>query len=208
MTRIINTHTHGDHTGSNELLPRHASSSSRTRTRRPTWRRWTPFQGEKAQFLPKTDLQGQADVRQRQDQIDLYLLRHRATPTATRSWSSLRWGRARRRHVRVEGCPFIDRNNGGSGVELAERCQAPSPNQGRRHRDPGAHGDDQRWPTSRNIQRYNDGLRRRRRQAAMKAGKSGGRSGRRPRSVPRNILPTNPSQQKEAVQAIYDEVKQ
>jgi glyoxylase-like metal-dependent hydrolase (beta-lactamase superfamily II) len=35
VSTIINTHTHGDHNGSNE-------ESSRTRTRRPTWRRWMP----------------------------------------------------------------------------------------------------------------------------------------------------------------------
>ena len=44
VTTIINTHTHGDHTGSNRVL-RRRSTSSRTRTPRRTWRRWTHSRG-------------------------------------------------------------------------------------------------------------------------------------------------------------------
>jgi glyoxylase-like metal-dependent hydrolase (beta-lactamase superfamily II) len=41
VSLIINTHTHPDHTGSNEFFGRRWTSSHR-RTRRPTCRTWTP----------------------------------------------------------------------------------------------------------------------------------------------------------------------
>ncbi len=59
VTTIINTHTHGDHTGSNEFFPASVEVVAQENTK-TNMEKMDAFKGEKAQFLPDKTLQGQA----------------------------------------------------------------------------------------------------------------------------------------------------
>src|SRR5438552_4170088 len=52
VTTIINTHTHGDHTGSNEFFGTTVETIVQENTK-SNMMRMPAFQGEKAQFIPK-----------------------------------------------------------------------------------------------------------------------------------------------------------
>ena len=51
VTTIINTHTHGDHTGSNEFFPASVEVVAHENTK-TNMVKMKQFEGEKAQFLP------------------------------------------------------------------------------------------------------------------------------------------------------------
>ena len=51
VTTIINTHTHGDHTGSNEFFPASVEVVAHENTK-TNMEKMKQFEGEKAQFLP------------------------------------------------------------------------------------------------------------------------------------------------------------
>src|SRR6478609_8935790 len=51
VTTIINTHTHGDHTGSNEFFPASVEVVAQENTK-TNMEKMDAFKGEKAQFLP------------------------------------------------------------------------------------------------------------------------------------------------------------
>jgi len=112
VTTIINTHTHSDHTGSNEFFGTTVDSIVQ-RTPRRTWPRWTSSRVIKPGFYPSAHTR-QADGREREGSNRSVLLwprsherRHfRRVPGAAYD--------ARRRHVCVKALPYIDSDNGGS----------------------------------------------------------------------------------------------
>ena len=106
VTRIINTHTHGDHTGNNDFFGASVEVVAHENTK-ANMERMKPFQGEKAQFLPKKVYKDKLTLGSGKDQIDLFYFgagthqrRHvGGLPGAADS--------ADRRHGRVERCAAL-----------------------------------------------------------------------------------------------------
>jgi cyclase len=116
VTTIINTHSHGDHTGSNEFFAATVETIVHERAK-AGMEKMSAFQGEKARFLPKRTYQDRLTIGSGKDQIDLYHFGRGHTDgdtfvvfTALRTMHTgdmFPW----------KDAPFIDLNNGGSGVE-------------------------------------------------------------------------------------------
>jgi cyclase len=71
VTTIINTHTHGDHTGSNEFFGTTVDSVVQENTK-ANMAKMPAFSGDKAQFLPKRTFKNKMTLMSGRDQIDLY----------------------------------------------------------------------------------------------------------------------------------------
>ena len=76
VTTIINTHTHGDHTGSNEFFPASVEVVAHENTK-TNMLKMKQFEGDKAQFLPDRTYKDQLTLLAGADRIDLRLLRSR-----------------------------------------------------------------------------------------------------------------------------------
>jgi glyoxylase-like metal-dependent hydrolase (beta-lactamase superfamily II) len=114
VTTIINTHTHGDHTGSNEFFGASVESVVHENTK-ANMARMDAFKGDKAQLLPKRTYKDTLTLGSGTDQIDLYHF----GPGHTNGDTFIVY-----RALRVmqagdmfpwKDAPFIDRSNGGSG---------------------------------------------------------------------------------------------
>ena len=115
VTTIINTHTHGDHTGSNEFFPASVEIVAQENTK-ANMAKMPAVQGDKAQFLPDKTYK---------DKLTLFsgpigstsTTSAPGTPTATPSSCSRRFAsRTPATCSRGKGTPLIDTDNGGSGV--------------------------------------------------------------------------------------------
>ena len=71
VTMIINTHTHGDHTGSNEFFPASVEVVAQENTK-TNMEKMDAFKGEKAQFLPDKTYKDKLTLFPGADRIDLY----------------------------------------------------------------------------------------------------------------------------------------
>src|SRR5436309_3692547 len=71
VTMIINTHTHGDHTGSNEFFPATVDIVAHENTK-ANMEKMDAFKGEKAKFLPKKTYRDKMTLGKGKDQIDLF----------------------------------------------------------------------------------------------------------------------------------------
>jgi cyclase len=71
VTTIINTHTHGDHTGSNEFFGASIESIVHENTK-TNMARAKAFAGDKAKFLPKKTYTEKLSIGGGKDRIDLY----------------------------------------------------------------------------------------------------------------------------------------
>jgi glyoxylase-like metal-dependent hydrolase (beta-lactamase superfamily II) len=71
ITTIINTHTHGDHTGGNSEFPRTVVFIAHENTK-TNMARMDDFKGEKAAFLPKRTFNGTMSLLAGKDRIDLH----------------------------------------------------------------------------------------------------------------------------------------
>jgi cyclase len=117
VTMIINTHTHGDHTGSNEGFPATVDIVAHENTK-ANMMKMDAFKGDKAKFLPKRTYKDKMSLLTGKDRIDLYYFGAGHTNGDTLVvYTSLRvlqtgdlfaW----------KDAPFLDRSTGGSGVEL------------------------------------------------------------------------------------------
>lgn len=116
ITRIINTHTHGDHTGSNEFFGATIESVVHENTK-ANMAKMDAFKGDKAKFLPKTTYKDKLTLGSGADQIDLYYFGRAHTNGDT----FVVFTAARTMHVgdafAWKALPFVDRDNGGSVVE-------------------------------------------------------------------------------------------
>ena len=121
MTTIINTHTHGDHTGSNEFFGTTVDIVVHENTK-ANMEKMDAFKGDKAKFLPKRTYR-QAHPRQRQGSDRPVLLR----PGHTNGDTFVVFPGLRTMHAGDmfpwKDAPFIDRNNGGSGVAWPKTLQ-------------------------------------------------------------------------------------
>jgi glyoxylase-like metal-dependent hydrolase (beta-lactamase superfamily II) len=116
VTMIINTHTHGDHTGSNEGFPLTVDIVAHENTK-ANMVKMDAFKGDKAQFLPKRTYKDKMSLGSGKSRVDLYYFG--AGHTNGDTWvvyPSLRVLQTGDMFA-WRDAPTIDRNNGGSGVD-------------------------------------------------------------------------------------------
>jgi glyoxylase-like metal-dependent hydrolase (beta-lactamase superfamily II) len=116
ITRIINTHTHGDHTGSNEFFGATIETIVQENTK-ANMAKMDEFAGPKAQFLPKKTYKDTMKIGSGKDEIDLYYFgRGHTNGDAFVVFPALRT-----MHVgdifAWKALPFVDAANGGSVIE-------------------------------------------------------------------------------------------
>ena len=122
ITTIINTHTHGDHTGNNGFFGASVEVIAHANTK-TNMEKMDAFKGDGAKFLPKKTYSDKLRVGSGKDRIDLYHFgvghtngdtfvvfpEHRILHTG----DMFAW----------KDAPFCDRNNGGSCVSLPRTLQ-------------------------------------------------------------------------------------
>jgi glyoxylase-like metal-dependent hydrolase (beta-lactamase superfamily II) len=116
VTTIINTHTHGDHTGSNEGFPASVEIVAHENTK-ANMMKMDAFKGEKAQFLPKKTYKDKLTLGSGKNRVDLYYFGPGHTSGDTfvvypalrvlQTGDMFAW----------KDAPLYDVNNGGSGVQ-------------------------------------------------------------------------------------------
>jgi glyoxylase-like metal-dependent hydrolase (beta-lactamase superfamily II) len=116
---IINTHTHGDHTGSNEFFPATVDIVAHENTK-ANMAKMDAFKGDKAKFLPKRTYKDKLTLGSGKDQIDLYYF----GPAHTSGDTFVVFPALRAMHAGdafpFKQTPIVDGNNGGSSVEYAK----------------------------------------------------------------------------------------
>ena len=122
VTTIINTHTHGDHVGSNAFFPESVRIVVHENTE-ANMARLGMFTGATAHGMPDTTYQDRLTLGSGEDRIELY---HFGAGHTSGDTFILYPG------LRVlqmgdmfpwRDAPFLDRNNGGSGVAFSETLQ-------------------------------------------------------------------------------------
>lgn len=136
---IINTHTHGDHVSGNVEFPAsvdvvtHENTKLNMEQMRPTFGSPPPqpgqpppvniFKANNGKGLPKRTFKDKMSLGSGNDQIDLYYFgRGHTNGDAWVVFPSLRTLHAGDIFAR-KGLPFLDANNGGSGVAIADSLQ-------------------------------------------------------------------------------------
>ena len=119
VTTIINTHTHGDHVGSNEFFPDTVHIVAQANTK-ANMEGMDNFQGANAKYLPKQTYTDRLTLGSGSDRIELYYFGAGHTNGDTfivypalrvlQTGDMFPWRDA----------PFLDTNNGGSGVAMPE----------------------------------------------------------------------------------------
>ena len=119
IVTIINTHTHGDHVGSNEFFPDTVDIVAHANTK-TNMEGMDSFQGANAKYLPKQTYTDQLTLGSGADQMDLYYFGAGHTNGDTfivypalgvlQTGDMFPWRDA----------PFLDTSNGGSGVALPD----------------------------------------------------------------------------------------
>jgi glyoxylase-like metal-dependent hydrolase (beta-lactamase superfamily II) len=116
VTRIINTHTHGDHTGGNGFFGASVESIVHENTK-ANMARMPEFSAANAQYLPKRTYNDKLTVGSGKDQIDLYYFGRGHTNGDT----FVVFPALRTMHVgdifAWKALPYVDTANGGSVVE-------------------------------------------------------------------------------------------
>jgi glyoxylase-like metal-dependent hydrolase (beta-lactamase superfamily II) len=119
ITTIINTHTHGDHTGNNNLFGATVDIVAHENTK-TNMQKMDAFKGENAQFLPKKTYKDKLTLGAGKDRIDLYYfgVAHTSGDTfvvfpalrVLHTGDAFAW----------KDAPGCDRNNGGSCVSFPQ----------------------------------------------------------------------------------------
>ena len=119
ITTIINTHTHGDHTGSNEFFGASVETIVHENTR-TNMARMDAFKGEKAKFVPKRTYKDTLTLGNGKDQVDL----HYFGAGHTNGDTFVVFPALRVLHTgdmfAWKALPYIDTSNGGSVVAHAD----------------------------------------------------------------------------------------
>jgi cyclase len=117
VTTIINTHTHGDHTGSNGFFPAPVEIVAHENTK-ANMTKMDAFKGDGAKGLPSRTYKDRLTIGAGKDRVDLYHF----GPGHTNGDTFVVYTALRVLHAGDmfpwRDAPFIDRANGGSGVEL------------------------------------------------------------------------------------------
>ncbi len=115
VSTIINTHTHGDHTGSNEFFGATVETIVQDNTK-ANMEKMDAFKGEKAQFLPKKTYKDRMSIGSGKEKIDLYYF----GPGHTNGDTFVVFPALKVMHAgdmfAGKGTPLVDTKNGGSGV--------------------------------------------------------------------------------------------
>ena len=116
ITRIINTHTHNDHTGSNEFFGASIESIVQENTK-ANMVKMDEFKGPKAKFLPKKTYKDSMKIGSGKDEIDLYYFGRGHTNGDT----FVVFPALRTMHVgdifAWKALPYVDADNGGSVID-------------------------------------------------------------------------------------------
>jgi glyoxylase-like metal-dependent hydrolase (beta-lactamase superfamily II) len=120
ITHIINTHTHGDHTGSNDFFPASVEIVTQENTK-ANMEKMPAFQdAAKKHGLPDRTFNDKLTLLSGNEAIDLY----HTGPAHTNGDAFIVFRRARVMHAgdvfAGKQQPFIDGNNGGSGIAYGE----------------------------------------------------------------------------------------
>jgi cyclase len=122
ITRIINTHTHGDHTGNNNFFGAHVEIVAQENTK-ANMARMDAFKGENAQYLPSKTYKDKMTLGSGKDRIDLYYFGAGHTSGDTFVvFPALRVLHTGDMFAWKDG-PLCDRNNGGSCVAFPQTLQ-------------------------------------------------------------------------------------
>jgi cyclase len=116
ITTIINTHTHGDHTGSNQFFPASVDVIVQDNTAANMKKMEVFQQAENKNGLPDRTFADKMSLLKGKDEIDLYYF----GPAHTNGDAFVVFKNLRVMHAgdafANKGQPLIDRNNGGSGI--------------------------------------------------------------------------------------------
>ena len=203
ITTIINTHTHGDHTGSNAFFGTSVETIVQENTK-ATMARMDAFKGDNAKFLPTKTYKDKLSIGAGKDQIDLYYFGRGHTDGDT----FVVFPALRVMHMGDlfpwKDAPFLDRNNGGSGVEIPETLDKAL--KGIKNVDTviGGHQPVQQWKDLQEYQRFNTDL-----LAAVEATKKAGKSvddAAASINLTTKYAGYETARTKAAIQAIYDEI--
>ena len=115
ITTIINTHTHGDHNGSNEFFGTTVEYVAHENTK-ANMQKMDAFKGDKSAFIPKKTFKDKLTLGKGNDEIDLYYFGRAHTNgdafVVFRALRVMHSGDA----FAGKTTPIIDGNNGGSAV--------------------------------------------------------------------------------------------
>lgn len=116
---VINTHTHGDHTGSNEAFPAPIEIIAQDSTK-TNMAKLPAFAGDKAQFLPKRTFTDKLTLGSGKDRMELYYFgRGHTNGDAFVYYPALRTLQTGDM-FQWRDAPSLDANNGGSGIEFPQ----------------------------------------------------------------------------------------
>jgi len=119
ITTIINTHTHGDHNGSNEFFGASVEFVAQENTK-ANMEKMDAFKGDKSVFIPKKTFKDKLTIGKGPDQIDLYYFGRAHTNgdsfVVFRALRVMHSGDA----FAGKTTPIIDANNGGSAVDYGK----------------------------------------------------------------------------------------
>ncbi|HEX4998038.1 MAG TPA: MBL fold metallo-hydrolase [Terriglobia bacterium] len=122
VTMIINTHTHGDHTGSNNFFDPKVEFVAHENTR-ANMEKMDPFKGDGAKFLPKKTFKDKTTLLTGKNQIDLYYFGPGHTNGDT--WVVFKALNTMHAGDLFAGktTPIIDASNGGSAIEYGKTLE-------------------------------------------------------------------------------------
>jgi cyclase len=122
VTRIINTHTHGDHTGNNGFFGASVEIVAHENTK-ANMEKMDAFKGDNAKFLPSKTYKDKLTIGSGNDRLDLYYFGAAHTSGDTfivfPALRILHTGDA----FAWKDAPLCDRNNGGSCIEFPRTLQ-------------------------------------------------------------------------------------
>ncbi len=170
VIRIINTHTHGDHVGSNSFFPETVTIVAHENTR-SNMEGMEAFQGDGMKFLPQRTYSDRLTLGSGDGRIDLYYFGPGHTSGDTfvvfpalgvmHAGDMFPW----------QDAPFLDRNNGGSGLAIPETLAAAVAGIGNVDTVIPGHIPVTSWDDFVEFQRFNADM-----VAAARAGKSDGQT--------------------------------
>jgi glyoxylase-like metal-dependent hydrolase (beta-lactamase superfamily II) len=119
ITTIINTHTHADHTGSNEFFGTTVEFVAQQNTK-ANMEKMDNFKGDKSVFLPKKTFKDKLTIGKGKDEIDLFYF----GPAHTSGDAFVVFKELRAMHAgdafAGKNVPIVDTNNGGSVVNYGK----------------------------------------------------------------------------------------
>jgi cyclase len=203
ITTIINTHTHGDHTGSNAFFGTSVETIVQENTK-TNMAKMDAFKGDNAKFLPKRTYKDKMSIGAGKDQIDLYYFGRGHTNGDT----FVVFPALRTMHMGDlfpwKDAPFLDLNNGGSGVEMPKTLDKALKGINNVDTVIGGHQPVQQWKDLQEYQQFNTDLLAAV-QTEMEAGKSVDEAA-ASINLTTKYAGYETTRTKAAIQAIYDEL--